>query len=539
MARKKGRTVGPEIFVYDVETHPEENDRFLCSVLRDIRTDRIEYFDDEDKARARLGEVNGRVYAHNAAYDHNATYHGTETVYMMNGSFRRSLVGRALWLDTFGFFDVGLGWAGENLTGIKKTGIASAVHHMTEAERRDYCISDTEGAAALVHCILDFARRFDLKSEATGTGAWAREFWKRCEPWVEVYPDDLKLRHYPADAMRGGVVYADHDARPLLDCVKYDIKSAYPWQMVCGVFPDLEHVQLAKKTDGLPVVLLEWYDEHLERDVWGPEEEHQASRTAGPVKRVLRCPRRHWLNPFRSYIDTLIQHRNEAIADGDKARSYLVKKVMNSLAGALGSRRRPQIVSQGLISGGDIAERGLPGTRTLWASLITGRNRARILNALRDSDTAVYSDTDSVICKRFADDGQGDERLGFWELEAELQAAWIIGPKIYMTHSRGEDSAAAELKAWTKGAPKRAAVNIAARYLLGQATEVLWSSAFSVSESYDKERLWGTRRRDPMKKVRQRDRERGWSLSEAEKRRVRAVAEDVLSRSLDLRESRA
>ncbi len=481
--------------MFDTETDRQGD--YRVAVLYNVLDDTHEVLRDVDTARNRLETINGLLYCHNTTYDLLVMYGGAILAKFMKGHYRSARHKKCTWLDTLSFFEMPLSETAE-LTGEAKSGDGGESLDYTIEQLIPYCVQDCKATAALVRMIHTMADKFGLKRHATGPGSWARDYWKQCEPWLEKYPDDLYrgVKHFPTGIVRGGLV--KWKAADVGECVKYDIKSAYPWQMVDGTFPELTQIKRGPVGNGLENVLVAWHDEGLERDVWGTEAE--AAYYGQPIKDGLWCPAKAIGRPFVKYVETLMEHRNKAKAEGDAGLSYLVKRVLNSLSGALGARTQLTYIRFGVATGGKIAERGLPGTRSIWASLVTGRQRVRILDAWRDCAEPIYSDTDSVICGTFVDDGKGSEALGRWELEDKLSKARIYAKKVYRTTDTGGKSIA-----HVKGVPKRMALDILQRYDGGGETVAEWDGVASYREAHTAPELWLTRRRDPMKLIRQRE----------------------------------
>ena len=88
------------------------------------------------------------------------------------------------------------------------------------------------------------------------------------------------------------------------------------------------------------------------------------------------------------------------------------------------------------------------------AASITGAARAVLLEALFYSQEPIYCDTDSIIC-RGLDASEGieidKEKLGAWDIEAEIERIVIVGKKQYAYFKKGDQSAGHKPRIKTKG----------------------------------------------------------------------------------------
>lgn len=97
------------------------------------------------------------------------------------------------------------------------------------------------------------------------------------------------------------------------------------------------------------------------------------------------------------------------------------------------------VVSSDLPCGLTIWERDEPSERfynVATAASITGFVRAMLWRTICQSDTPIYCDTDSIMCKHFYG-SMGDE-LGQWKTEAILNRIYIGGKKLYAAHIKNE-----------------------------------------------------------------------------------------------------
>lgn len=69
---------------------------------------------------------------------------------------------------------------------------------------------------------------------------------------------------------------------------------------------------------------------------------------------------------------------------------------------------------------------------------ITGFVRAMLWRAIVDAKTPLYCDTDSLMCEGFG--GEVSDALGDWKNEADLDAIYIGGRKLYLAHIKGKET---------------------------------------------------------------------------------------------------
>lgn len=479
-------------FVLDTETAGDSTSSFRLGVLMDAAGDYVT-FRTADGMRQAVEQLppGSVVWGHNVSYDLLVLWRGEVGAWFVSGRFRRAQLRGVQFRDTLSYFEMPLAEAARMVDGAKLEGDATTFADDGTLEAR--CVGDCELTRRLVVRIHDVARRIGVPPDATGPGSWARSYWKMRTPWIDHYPDDLALRDViPEGLMRGGLV--KFDAGSIHDGEKWDVKSAYPWQMIAPAgFPDLERLRYG--TGAGRSVLLRWRDESG-RIVWGPPEEAEAGGHR-PMRNRLYTPQRgRWSSPFRGFVAGLMGLRNTYKGRKDAAGDYLTKRVLNSLSGCLGARTAPLYVRAGVATGGKRL-RALPGTRSVWASLITGRQRARLLRAWAVADSPVYSDTDSLVCRHFEGDSEGSNACGRWVLEETFEEAWILGPKMYATLAGNRVKSA-----HVKGIPKRMAAAAIAAYREGGETVLEWDSVATYREAHNLPGLWLKRHRDPFSKLR-------------------------------------
>lgn len=467
-------------WVFDTET--DRAGEFRLGVLMDVRTLEPQTFRDPSAMRAALQSLpkGAVVWGHNVQYDLLVLWKGSVGAWFVNGRFRRAALGGIQFRDTLSFFELPLADAAK-LVGSKKTGEGGASFEYSDSRLAEYCADDCRATAALVRSILRFASEVGVSKTATGPGSWAREYWKQAVPTIAIYPDDRRFR-MPRGLIRGGLV--KWQSGTITDGEKWDVKSAYPWRMWADTFPDVQTVGRF----GVPFLVEScgvWYTVE-EADLLGLR----------PVK-VLRCPATRWGRPFRPFVERLMDLRNRYKRASDGAGDYLSKRVLNSLSGCLGARTLAMYVKNGVAVGGNRVD-SLPGTRAAWAALVTGRQRARLLRAWKTASEPCYSDTDSLVCKSFGGDSEGNDLCGRWMLEERFAEAWILGPKMYATLDRS----GAIQTAHVKGIPKRLAAEAIRRFQEGGETSVEWDSVVTYREAAGSPALWIKRKRDPFVKAR-------------------------------------
>jgi len=472
-----------------IDTETDHDGRFRLGVVLDD-DDRVRVTQNADEMRSWVLDRERVVWGHNISYDLGVLWRGSIGIRTMRGRFRSARHAGVLFLDTLSFFEMPLSELG-GLTGVHKAGDGAESLDYATDELAEYCIQDCRATAAGVRAIHAFSDDNGLTRTGTGPGSWARMIWARLEPWTVDYCDDralFKAKQMPKGVVRGGLVKWTEGT--LKNGVKYDIKSAYPWQMWSGEFPDLSRIGSKSGRD----VLVQYRDPDRDVLVWGVPEECEAA--GARVIRRLKCPAGAWRRPFVSFCEHMMETRNKYREADDKAGAYLAKRVANSLSGIMGARTMSAFTRNGIVTGGATVD-ALPGTRSAWAALITSRQRARLRRAWKTAVLPCYSDTDSLVAKRFTPDREGIELFGRWELETEFDRAVVLGPKMYATFSAAGNSG------HVKGIPKRMAVETIDRLLKGGETVVEWDSPFTYREIPGQAVLWTKRKRDPFRSLRE------------------------------------
>jgi hypothetical protein len=248
-----------------------------------------------------------------------------------------------------------------------------------------------------------------------------------------------------------------------------DINSAYPYAMLdkhwCGR-EFVEHFRLpeygsyfaeikAKSKGALPFRSedgkLYFPDDFKERTfkVTGWEIQAGLETNTLEIVEIIRVYRPMEQHDFGEYVNRFYADKLKAEKDGDAEARLFAKLMLNSCYGKFGQDGRDfkdfQIVDFGDVPDGDewnwhgdtetnhsIYEKPAPSDRffnVATAASITGHVRAYLWKAICASETPLYCDTDSIICKKFH--GKQGDQLGDWAMEANFKKAYIAQRKMY------------------------------------------------------------------------------------------------------------
>jgi hypothetical protein len=426
------------------------------------------------------------VLAHNGgAYDFLALLDADSGAHRWHGVLAGSALvslraaGCAELRDTFRLFPMSLRtWTGtKEETGLPCEcgrdcgGYCSIRRDMPAAQRRrliDYCVHDAQ--ALLGAYLRDTARleaagyamrgrdglpRRTIGGVAVATARRMCGLSDRSVSWAEYH---AQRRGY-----YGGRCEVFRVAAPAIQ--RYDLSSAYPWALTLPVpVGEPRYVRgaaaaraLARGRPGLyeavvdvpgdlpllPVrgaTRLVWATGTV-RDCW-PLPELREALAAGAVVRQVVCAL-VWPDEetvYAPYVEHVWACRELAAARGDHAMHMWHKLAGNALSGKLaqgagcvtlyvGDRppdRAEWLGGRAWALGG---HRVPPCARPVHAAYLTGRVRARLLEALRSVDP-VYCDTDSVYCTSGAP-GPVGLALGEWRDEGSARQWRALGPKMY------------------------------------------------------------------------------------------------------------
>lgn len=155
---------------------------------------------------------------------------------------------------------------------------------------------------------------------------------------------------------------------------------------------------------------------------------------------------------FHLFVDHFYKKRERAKATDDKMHSLFYKYILNSAYGKFGLNPENYF-------NWEITKTSDPPKGPAWeldsvtqdkyyvwkqpnqlrwnvkniatAASITGAARALLFRAVAASDSVLYCDTDSIICKDFAGGAIDDKKLGAWKAEGVGVLAAIAGKKMY------------------------------------------------------------------------------------------------------------
>lgn len=176
-------------------------------------------------------------------------------------------------------------------------------------------------------------------------------------------------------------------------------------------------------------------------------------------QRILRCVNFRDRATFETFVTSFYDLRKQAKNSGNDIHSLFFKYILNSAYGKFAqnpegyfdyeitsgreSKDEPWIPHIVFDSIGE-SETGY----IIWkkpsaifsrynvatAASITGAARSVLLDAIAKSESPIYCDTDSIICKSL-DVASDSTTLGAWKLEAEAYKACIAGKKLYALFS--------------------------------------------------------------------------------------------------------
>jgi len=257
----------------------------------------------------------------------------------------------------------------------------------------------------------------------------------------------------------------------------FDINSAYPWamkfrhwhgpQMMCQLkMPETENGSFYAKIDAVSKGALPY---RFENKLYFPDDDKIRTYFAsgweiqtGLETGTLDIKKVHLVNKplltadFCEYVDKFFAEKASAKLNGDFIAELFAKLMLNSAYGKFGQDGRSFekfcIVEQGewpennpswehdmrwryyadTDTGHTLFVRSDPQYKfynVATAASVTAKVRAFMWESLLSSDTPLYCDTDSIICKKF--NGKIGAELGAWKLEADLTEAHIAQRKMY------------------------------------------------------------------------------------------------------------
>jgi hypothetical protein len=175
----------------------------------------------------------------------------------------------------------------------------------------------------------------------------------------------------------------------------------------------------------------------------------------------------HQTISFEAYVDTHVADKIACKKAGDKGGELFAKLLLNSAYGKFGQNpdnyydymivRDVSVIPREEWELWDLYEqhnefgiwRKKSGKKLYFdvatAASITSASRAMLLDAIATSDTPIYCDTDSIICKTFSGHIH-DSELGAWKNEGSADMVAIAGKKLYAAFLKGDC-----IKSATKG----------------------------------------------------------------------------------------
>ena len=162
---------------------------------------------------------------------------------------------------------------------------------------------------------------------------------------------------------------------------------------------------------------------------------------------------------FHRFISVFSEIKSEAKANGEKALEKLAKLVQNTGYGYTGMRRddKTELKDEkdlekfedrliyhseelGFIEIESIVH--APYIQVQVAAYVTSYARLLLLDALRIQSAAgevYYCDTDSIVCSApMSPEKVHKTKLGFWDLEKEIDSGIFLQPKVYYEHAEKE-----------------------------------------------------------------------------------------------------
>lgn len=177
-------------------------------------------------------------------------------------------------------------------------------------------------------------------------------------------------------------------------------------------------------------------------------------------RRIRQCINFGQRSNFSGFVDHFYEKREQAKTTGDEMHGLFYKFVLNSAYGKFAQNSdkfMEYCISEGnenLTSKGwtpyetdDISkersyiiwkrkpqlstERTARNYNVATGASITGAARAVLLSSIAQSESPIYCDTDSIVCKKLSGVKFHDKILGSWKEEATADTACIGGKKLY------------------------------------------------------------------------------------------------------------
>jgi len=236
---------------------------------------------------------------------------------------------------------------------------------------------------------------------------------------------------------------------------EYDINSSYPYAMKTERFPNLDTIQLGKKSPDfsaegvacctvtcpdIEFPLLPYKSERGSKllfptgtftGFWTYPEIRKALDLGYQIERVHRCIEYQSIkSPFAKYIDFLYSWRQKVRAT-DELMSYTLKIAMNSTFGKFGEEGELQVISRGK----RYTLRQIPDhSNMVWAAYILAYGRLNLYTYLiqaTERGELLYCDTDSVFVKTNRPPFDDSKELGQLGKKGCYNYAHFKLPKLY------------------------------------------------------------------------------------------------------------
>jgi hypothetical protein len=236
---------------------------------------------------------------------------------------------------------------------------------------------------------------------------------------------------------------------------EYDINSSYPYAMKTERFPNLDTIQVGKKSPdfsaegvacctvtapNIEFPLLPYKSERGSKllfptgtftGFWTYPELRKALELGYSIGRVHRCIEYQSMpSPFAPYIDFLYDWR-QRVRGTDELLSYTLKIAMNSTFGKFGEEGELQVISRGK----RYTLRQIPShSNMVWAAYILAYGRLNLYDKMVEASTLgqlLYCDTDSVFIKTNRPPFPDSKELGALGKKGCYAYAHFKLPKLY------------------------------------------------------------------------------------------------------------
>jgi len=327
---------------------------------------------------------------------------------------------------------------------------------VNEEEKRqfeEYALKDAEICYKSAKMVYDEFGVFRATCGALAMTIFKRDFC-HVKKFPEYYPEvNEKLRL----SYRGGRCEALKRGTNSEKIYYYDVNSMYPFVMVQNDFPyvfnrythknsinldneGVAHAVVKVEHDFPPLGVKRTASDGFEKlmfaegviNDWFTYPELRAVEGAGVGRTVKVIEAFEWsstFNPFREYIKTFYQKKNEA-TQSESPKRQLYKIMLNSLYGKFGEYKAPRLLT---FDGAEIKERKELPSRHKWyhsvvvAAYITSYARLHLWNLIlkAGSDKVYYMDTDSLYTSKPLPSLVGGE-LGQLKLKGEANPSFAI-----------------------------------------------------------------------------------------------------------------